>query len=79
MAAFIGDLLTRYKPATAGNRYRAMNSFFKWCMEEGEIKRSPMERTKPPHVPVEAPEVIKPEDMKRLLKACSGERVRGTS
>jgi hypothetical protein len=48
-------------------------------MEEGEIKRSPMERTKPPHVPVEAPEVIKPEDMKRLLKACSGERVRGTS
>lgn len=53
--SFITDLLERFKPATASNRYRALQSFFKWCVEEGEITRSPMERMKPPVVPEEPP------------------------
>src|SRR4051812_17781805 len=28
--AFVTDLLERWKPATAHNRYRALGSFFRW-------------------------------------------------
>jgi site-specific recombinase XerD len=45
---FITDLLARFKPATASNRHRTLNLFFGWCIEEGEIRRSPMERMRPP-------------------------------
>jgi site-specific recombinase XerD len=70
--AFIAQLLSVYKPATAHNRYRALSTFFKFCMEEGEISRSPMERMKPPHVPVDPPEVLTADELRRLMKACSG-------
>lgn len=53
--AFIGDLLSTRTPATASNRYRALQGFFKWCVEEGEITQSPMRNMKPsivPEVPV---------------------------
>src|SRR6266542_1882112 len=38
--AFINHLLERWKPATANNRYRGLQSFFKWALAEGEIKQS---------------------------------------
>src|SRR5690606_16112839 len=28
--SFIADVLARHKPATASNRYRALQAFFKW-------------------------------------------------
>ena len=39
--AFITDLLERWKPATAHNRYRALGSFFRWLVDEGEIVSRP--------------------------------------
>src|SRR4030042_304914 len=35
--AFITHLLERWKPATANNRYRGLQSFFRWLVEEGEV------------------------------------------
>ncbi len=32
--SFIADLLARCKPATASNRFRAPQAFFKWLLEE---------------------------------------------
>lgn len=49
--AFITDLLERWKPATAHNRYRGCHAFFRWLVEEGEIHDNPMERMKPPRLP----------------------------
>ena len=40
--AFLADLLTRAKPATAATRYKCLKLFFDWCAEEGEIAESPM-------------------------------------
>ncbi len=40
--AFIAHLLESRKPATAANRYRALSAFFRWCLEEDEIRDSPM-------------------------------------
>lgn len=70
--AFIADLLERWKPATAHNRYRALNSFFGWCVEEGEIATSPMAHMKPPAIPETPPAVLDEEQLGRLLKACEG-------
>ena len=44
MEAFIADILSKWKPATAHNRYRSLHTFFKWLAEEGEIEDSPMAR-----------------------------------
>ncbi len=35
VGAFIADLLVKLKPATANNRYRALQAFWKWAVEEG--------------------------------------------
>ena len=45
--AFIEELLRIQKPATASNRYRALQQFFKFLEDEGEIERSPMTRSRP--------------------------------
>jgi site-specific recombinase XerD len=70
--AFIADLLSKYKPATASNRYRGLQVFFKWLVEEGEIKTSPMANMRPPHVPEEPPPVLTEEQLRRLVRSCEG-------
>lgn len=69
---FIADQLTRYKPATAANRYRALQTFFRWMVDEGEIAASPMAKMRPPMIPEASPAVLSEADLARLLKACDG-------
>jgi site-specific recombinase XerD len=69
---FVADILTRAKPATASNRYRALQQFFKWAVDEGEILTSPMVKMRPPHIPEEPPPVVSDADLSRLLKSCEG-------
>jgi site-specific recombinase XerC len=68
--AFIAHLLETRMPATANNRYRGVQSFFKWLVEEGEIKANPMERMKPPRVPETPPDVLRSDQLKALLAGC---------
>ena len=68
--AFIADLLDRWKAATANNRFRGLQTFFKWLAEEGEAKESPMARMKPPTVPLGPPDVLREEQLKALLATC---------
>jgi site-specific recombinase XerD len=68
--SFIAHLLVTRKPATANNRFRGLQSFFKWLAEEGEIKESPMARMKPPRVPEAPPDVLREEQLKALLAGC---------
>jgi site-specific recombinase XerC len=69
---FIADQLDRWKPATALNRYRSLQAFFKWCVAEGELKTSPMVGMKPPQLPDEPPPVLTDDQLRRLLKSCDG-------
>jgi site-specific recombinase XerD len=69
---FITHLLARYKPATAANRYRALGTFFRRLVEEGEIAVSPMAKMRSPTVPEEPPAVLTDVQLGRLLKTCSG-------
>ncbi len=72
--AFIASILERWKPATASNRYRALQSFFKYLIEVDVIEQSPMERMKPPIVPEEPPDVLREDDVKALLSVCAKDR-----
>ena len=68
--AFVTHLLDTRKPATANNRYRGLQAFFKWLVDEGEIKDSPMARMKPPKVPEAPPDVLREDQLKALLATC---------
>ncbi len=70
--AFIADQLSQWKPATANNRYRALQQFFKWLTTEGEIPDSPMRHMTPPKVPEAPPDVLGETQLRKLLKACDG-------
>jgi site-specific recombinase XerD len=70
--AFIVDQLTRHKPASAANRYRSLQQFFRWLAEEGEIRESPMARMKPPTIPETPPPVLRDDDTAALFKATAG-------
>jgi site-specific recombinase XerD len=72
--AFIESLHERAKPATASNRYRALQSFFKYLIEVDVIMRSPMERMKPPLVPEEPPDVLTEAQVKALLAVCTKDK-----
>ncbi len=67
---FISDLLDRRKPATANNRFRGLQAFFKWLVEEGEVRDSPMAKLKPPKIPVSLPDILREDQLKALLKTC---------
>ena len=70
--AWIATLLSRYRPATASVRYRAVQQFFRWMVEEGEVSDSPMARMRPPIVPEDPPPVVPDEAIARLLASVSG-------
>jgi site-specific recombinase XerD len=69
--AFIEHLLEHWKPATANNRYRGLQRFFSWLVQEGEIRESPMARMKPPRVPENPPPVLSEAQVKTLLNTCA--------
>jgi site-specific recombinase XerD len=72
LEAFTADQLSRFKPATASQRYRALAQFFKWMAGEGEIDDNPFLRMKPPTVPESPVPVISETDLRKLLAACDG-------
>ncbi len=70
---YISHVLDMRRPATAANRFRSLQQFFKFLAEEGEIKVSPMAHMKPPRVPEQPVPVLGMDALRRLLKACQGD------
>ena len=70
---WIAYLLAHWRPATAANRYRSIQAFWKWCANEGEVRESPMSRMSPPSVPDEPPPVLTDAQLTALLGTCKGE------
>lgn len=73
LEAFVNDLLGKFKPATAANRFRALQAFCKWLVEEGEISGSPMAHMKVPQIPEHTVPVLTEAQLRALLKACAGD------
>lgn len=72
LESFIGQLAQTRSANTASNRYRALQQFFKWALREEEVTTNPMTGMSPPIVPSKPIEVLTLEQLKSLLKACSG-------
>jgi site-specific recombinase XerD len=70
--AFIEDQLARLRPASAANRYRSVQQYFRWLADEGEIKDSPMAKMHPPTIPEEPPAVLTDEQIAALWKRTAG-------
>jgi site-specific recombinase XerD len=61
-------------PATVSVYYRSLQPFWRWCIEEGFIRESPMGNMRPPIVPEQPVAVLSLEQLRALLKACDGSR-----
>jgi site-specific recombinase XerD len=70
--AFLADLLARWKPATAANRYRSLKVFYAWLEDEGEITADPMAKMKPPAIPEQPIPIVPDDSLRRLFEACAG-------
>jgi integrase len=57
--------------ATVGIRYRSLQQFWRWCIEEGEIIESPMRNMRPPRVALQPVDVLTDDDIRALLATCS--------
>jgi site-specific recombinase XerD len=68
--AFIADELDHYRPATAHNRYRSLQAFFRWALEEELIATSPMEHMKPPIVGELLSPMLADDQLRALLRVC---------
>ena len=77
LESFLADCRERgLSPATVARRYRSMLQFYKWACDEDEVDSSPMEKMEAPAVPEDPPPVISPDELDKLLKACSTHRQR---
>jgi site-specific recombinase XerC len=70
--AYLVELLELGRaPATVSHRFRALQQFWKFFMDEGEITASPMERMTRPRVPDQPVDVLTEDDLRALLRTCS--------
>jgi site-specific recombinase XerD len=72
--SFIADQLDHFKATTAHNRYRGCQAFFRWAVDEGLLKESPMARTKPPRLPEAPPAILRESELRALLGVCEADK-----
>jgi integrase/recombinase XerC len=69
---FITELLATRSPSTASVRFRALQQFFTWLVDEEEVAVSPMGKLRPPKVPEQLTPILDDSSIRALLKACAG-------
>ena len=69
---FITDIVETRSAATAHVRYRSVQQWFGWLVEEEELEVSPMARMRPPTVPERPVPLLSLDQLRALLKACQG-------
>jgi site-specific recombinase XerC len=70
--AYLADQADRYKPATVAVRFRSLQQWFRWLVDEGELEEDPMARMKPPTVPEQPVPVLSPSQQRSLPNMCEG-------
>ena len=61
-------------PATVSVYYRSLQPFWRWAIEEGFVRESPMGNMRPPIVPEQPVPILSLEQLRALLRACDGAR-----
>jgi site-specific recombinase XerC len=57
---------------TCANRHKGLVAFFKWLVDEGEIRATPLARIKRPAIEQTPPLIISDNDVRKLLGTCRG-------
>src|SRR5258705_1767817 len=70
--AFQGWMIETRSAATALNKHKGPQQFFKWLVAEEDLDRSPMARVPQPKTPQKLIPIIRDDDTKKLLDACRG-------
>lgn len=70
--AFIIDQLERLSASTAAGRFRYLQQFWRWVVNEGELDVSPMSGMSPPSIPDRPVPVYDKNDLRKLLVATEG-------
>jgi site-specific recombinase XerD len=74
--AFTAHLLDAgAQAATARTRYMALRRFAAWLAEEGELDANPLLGVKPPQLDEKVVDALTDEQLRMLLKACSGKEL----
>lgn len=64
---FLADQLERHRPTTAAVRFRSLQQFYRWAVEEELIEASPMAGLSPPTIPEQPVAVLDEAQLARLL------------
>jgi site-specific recombinase XerD len=72
MEDYIAHLQATTRPATVANRYRSLQQFFKWLVDEEELEVSPLAKVARPKVPEIPVPVVSDADLQTLLKSVAG-------
>lgn len=70
--AYLADVLATRSPSTAATRYRCLQQFYRWTVDEELIETSPMAGLRPPEIPEKPVRVLSDEEIKALLRASDG-------
>lgn len=70
---WLAHLVQTRSPATASNRGRALQAFWKWYAAEGEVPASPMDRVQIPKAGDKPVPVLALEEVRALLATCGPE------
>lgn len=70
--AFLIDVGERNAPSTVGTRFRGLQALFKYLVEEGELRESPMRNMRAPKAPDKTVRVLSEDELKALLATCTG-------
>ncbi len=70
--AWMVSELEAHTPATAAGRYRYLQQFWRWVVDEGERSRPPMAGMAPPSIPERPPAVFTDGELTALLRATDG-------
>jgi site-specific recombinase XerD len=68
----VASLLAKWKPATAHNRYRGCQAFFRWLADEGEVAIGPFAKMRPPRIPEASAPVLTDAQVKALVGVTNG-------
>lgn len=69
---FVGHVLATRSASTAATRYRGLQQFFRWMVDEDEVSVSPMARTRPPRVVEQPVDVVPETTVTALLRVTEG-------
>lgn len=56
--------------STAATRFRGLQQYFRWLVDDGEITHTPMLRMRPPRLDEDEVQVVPDEDIRKVLATC---------